>query len=327
MSFRTNLSFSGFNISEEGKLKLNSLYRLESMNWVNLEYRNIIQVPKIPDGLEADEIGLVILMSMLSGSRATKLFQVKNGQLIDDYLTCVDVERTALCDSLLAGRETTPKQRRSLKEKLNSLFDGLMSREDQYFRQRKIQGTYFGATLGSNGVVDIQKELIMTIIRDKWLAPNMILGHLAVLYGYCSFMYKDASPGGKPKAKYRKGLVPGCAADEKDQVVLSDGTSAALGNVFLPIAPHYRNAAWGKLAEVAKLTKLSEKTVRRYLKTLRQMDVIRSVVVSSGTKQLSIDFTRYNNYGLYSFFMSPNRKREYNKVSTLWCYGTKFEDF
>lgn len=328
MSYESNLNFSGFTISTDGKQILDALYKRESMSWFNSDYLNVIHVPTLSSSatIDSEALGVLTLLCLLAGSKAVPMPSVVDGILSTAYETAVEVYADTLVDVIIAGRNVSVKQRRAFKEKIDKVVLKINPDNIPYMSKHDLDDGWFRAKFETPNVTEIQRDLLMRILKDKGLSPSKVLGCVATLYGYSSFMYRESNQGFAVNPTYKKGLISNLNLDGEELVTMRGGEVRPLKEYRLPMNQHFRMAAWGKMDEVEKFVGLNHRTLCRYLKLLRQMDIIRSLVVFNGKTKLSIDFTCYNNYGLFHYFNNRNRKRGDNKVVELWCYGTKFEN-
>lgn len=293
---------------------------------------------------------LLTLSALALGSRSvveSRMAESNNEYIIlKGYRTKINIDIDGVINYIqdLSGKARNPKTRSNLKKRfLHSLKNGLKNLS----KQRYLDGVPVVEVLHG----DLEKGKCTLVFRTKFINQvyavlvdeiiekadktaqiTSVVNLVSVYYGFCTEMINEK---GDPTSKkdttlteldllnieHKSNLTP-----SRNKVIV-DPFGKKIKKYKLSVRVMKRQGAWRKQKVIADRIGIEYDVMKKYVKQLRKMDIIRSVILYSpaGRNSLAVDMTRYNSdFALRDFFSKRStRYSNYTSVKSLWWEGAE----
>lgn len=291
---------------------------------------------------------LLTLSALALGSRSvveSRMAESNNEYIIlKGYRTKINIDIDGVINYIqdLSGKARNPKTRSNLKKRfLYSLKNGLKNLSEQRYLDgvpvvevlhgdlEKGKCTLVFRTKFINQVYAV---LVDEIIEkaDKTAQITSVVNLVSVYYGFCTEMINEKGDATSKKdttlteldllnIEHKSNLTP-----SRNKVIV-DPFGKKIKKYKLSVRVMKRQGAWRKQKVIADRIGIEYDVMKKYVKQLRKMDIIRSVILYSpaGRNSLAVDMTRYNSdFALRDFFSKRStRYSNYTSVKSLWWEG------
>lgn len=293
---------------------------------------------------------LLTLSALALGSRSvveSRMAESNNEYIIlKGYRTKINIDIDGVINYIqdLSGKARNPKTRSNLKKRfLYSLKNGLKNLSEQRYLDgvpvvevlhgdlEKGKCTLVFRTKFINQVYAV---LVDEIIEkaDKTAQITSVVNLVSVYYGFCTEMINEKEDAISKKdttlteldllnIEHKSNLTP-----SRNKVIV-DPFGKKIKKYKLSVKVMKRQGAWRKQKVIADRIGIEYDVMKKYVKQLRKMDIIRSVILYSpaGRNSLAVDMTRYNSdFALRDFFSKRStRYSNYTSVKSLWWEGAE----